>query len=270
MYVQGGVKVIFDLSRFDYTQELTDQLKKEHTRQVGELVNSGNRDNCETKKIKLFHGTSLRYFNDILLGGLQKRNITQRSNFEDEIKSNENLVYLTNKWHYWYAYKAVETLNKMDEANVNVPCYIECEVEVKNLIMDEDFFHSKYVKTKLKNCLKRHEQYMELKYDECISQYGTVAHIGDISRDNVISITILAGAKTFLKNFIVPSSQYQKDLLKWGSGKGKGQLKFMDLLELEDQKYDLTFQLEDIPSGYTVKDIILDEENDRYRLYFNK
>lgn len=262
--------MIFDLSKFDYTIELTDQLKKEHLRQVEELVNSNKRDNDETKTIKLFHGTSLRYFNDILLGGLQRRNITQRGNFEGEIKSNENLVYLTSKWHYWYAYKAYETLFNNNENDKNVPCYIECEVPVKNLVMDEDFFHSKYVKTKLKNCLRRHEQYLELKYDECLSQYGTVAHIGDIPRDKVISITILAGTKTFINNFINPKSQYQKDLIKWGSGKGKGSLKFMDLLELEDQKYDLTFQLEDIPSGYTVKDILLDEENDRYRLYFNK
>jgi hypothetical protein len=270
MYIQGGVELIFDLSKFDYTQELTGQLKREHSRQVAELVNSGNKDNDKIKTVKLFHGTSLHYFNDILLGGLQRRNITQKSNFEDKIKSNENLVYLTSKWHYWYAYKAVETLNNKNENNMNVPCYIECEVPVQDLVIDEDFFHSKYIETKIKNCVKRHEQYLELKYDECLSQYGTVAHIGDISRENVVSITILAGTKTFINNFINPKSQYQKDLIKWGSGKGKGHLKFMDLLELEDQKYDLTFQLQDIPIGYTVRDILLDKENDRYRLYFNK
>lgn len=55
--------------------------------------------------ITLYHGTTTRYLNNIIQNGLTPRKVNQVNNFV-EVPSNEELVYLTTKWHYWYAYNA--------------------------------------------------------------------------------------------------------------------------------------------------------------------
>jgi len=259
----------YDLTQIDFKKEITQQLKVMYIEKVEAMLK--NKEVASVgEKLILFHGTSLHYFNDILMYGLLRRNITGVSNFGEKIKSNENSVYLSKKWHYWYAYNSYNNLLNNGIKDMNIPCYIECEVPVSSLVPDEDFFHSKYVLNKIKTCLKEDKQFLELKYDECLNHYGTVAHLGNIQRDDIVAITILANEKLFLKNFIDYKCQYYKDLQKWGNGKGKGVLKFIDLLKLEDDKYNLTFQLKDVPAGNIIDGIKLNKEQDKYVLHFNK
>lgn len=260
----------FDLTKLDFSLELTQQLKKQHYDIVNEMIKTGAKDNEDNKKITLFHGTSLKYFNNILLMGLQPRDVTRVSNYKDELSSIEGLVYLTSKWHYWYAFNTVNRIRESGDEEINIPCYVDIEVSSNDLILDEDFFHSRYVLNAIKNCARRHSPVLELSYEECISQYATIAHIGAIPKEKITNLTILASAETMNKNFINPNSQYMKDLKKWANGRGKGKLRKMDLFEIEDHKYNLIFNLKDIPHGYIIDKIQFDREMDTYRLSFNK
>lgn len=111
----------------------------------------------------LYHGTSSKYLSDILKNGLQPRIYTNNSNYdEDSNPSNEQLVYLTSHWHYFYAFmttnfnktryseahnidfEAEMTYDEMTEYEAyyrmtgDVPIIIEVEVPVEFLTFDED------------------------------------------------------------------------------------------------------------------------------------
>jgi hypothetical protein len=258
------MKMIFDLSRLDLDREITEQLAQQHFKQVEDMMVSGKRENTEEKPISLFHGTSLYHINKILIDGVLPINETSISNYEGNLKSNVNLVYLTSKWHYQYAYYTFAKLNNEGKVaeDMNFPCYVECKIPYSELVIDEDFFHSKYILQKLRRCLVRGEKEMEVTVEECLNHYGTVAHLGRIKRKNIESFTILANLPLFLENFIDSKSQYQKDVQKWGKGRGKGELRFLDLLKLEDDKYNLTFEMKNIPEGCIITKFIKKNDNE--------
>lgn len=246
----------FDLTLIDFSKDVPDQLKKQHYQIVNRMLKEGLHDNDDDKKITLFHGTDLSNINSILYSGLETSGETNKNNYEGDLKSNEGLIYLTNKWHYWYAYKALEQSFKNSDNKYRIPCYIECTVPASKLIMDEDFVHSMYVKNRLKTCLKKRQHIFELTYVECLNQYGTVAHLGKVERKDIIAFTVLFNVDLFKRNFIDEKSQYQKDLQKWGHGKGKGSLKLIDLFRLEDDKENLTFNLKGLPENSVITEII--------------
>lgn len=249
----------FDLSLLDFTKEIADQLRKQHYQNINNMIKEGLLDNDDNKKVTLFHGTDFSNINSILYNGLETSGQTNRNNYEGELKSHEELIYLTNKWHYWYAYKALEQAFKDNEhegEHAHMPCYIECSVPASKLVMDEDFIHSMYVKNRIKTCLKKKQSILELTYEESLNQYGTVAHFGKIERKDIVSFTVLSNIDLFFKNFINEKSQYQKDLQKWGNGKGKGSLKLLDLFRLEDDAQNLTFPLKDIPEKSVITEYI--------------
>jgi hypothetical protein len=264
--------LIFDLYQIDFRKEAVEQLKEQYHRKVSHMVENGIRDSKDERKILLYHGTSLYYLNVILLNGLQPRGTTDRNNFKS-LESNEHLVYLTNKWHYFYA--SVAHSNLIEEGkgipDWNIPCYIEVEVPYKDLIIDEDFFHSHYVLGTLKNCIKKRERYMELNANESLTKYATVGHIGTVTREMIKSFTVLANILKFHDGFEDKNSQYQKDLEHWGHGKGRGILAFEDLLQIEDDSMNLTFFLKDLPKDYIVtKFIPSDDEEKKFKLYFGR
>lgn len=209
----------------------------------------------------LYHGSSVDKLNNILLNGLLSRSKTNNSNFKGDLVSNENLVYMTNKWHYFYAYNAIsEDLDEPTTGHLpKIPCYIEAKVPKKFLVHDEDFFHSKYMLNKIKNCIKKNQRYLEVTWEESLAQYATVAVLEEVKREWFFSFTILLDMEKFFNNFISPNSQYAKDLRKWGEGKSKGKLKFMDLVELEDSEKNTTYFLKDIPKNYIITDAFINE-----------
>lgn len=263
--------LIFDLSKLDLKAEITVQLRKQYVEMVNVILNSPRNDN-KGQPITLFHGTSLYNINQILLNGLIPSNESRISNYDENIKSVDGLVYLTNKWHYWYAKKACDTLKDKEQSQneLNFPCYFDCTVDKCDFILDEDFFHSLYMKNKIKKLLRHESRYMTVTAEECLTYYGTVAYLGKIPRKNIKNFTILASAKTFHDNFINQDCQYAHDLKKWASGKGKGQLLKKDLFYLEDHKYNLMFMMQDIPDDTFIERIIFNKEEDKYSLVLKK
>lgn len=260
------------LDSLDYNDELTKQLKKQHLEGIEDYKNTIT-DVNESDYIMLYHGTTLSNLNEILLNGILPRNTTGKSNFTGDILSNENLVYMTNKWHYFYAYNASE--NEKNEQVIEnslgyLPCYVEARVPKALLVEDEDFFHSRYVSNKLKNCIKKNNNYFELTGEECLAQYGTVAVLEDIKREWLFSFTVIADLDIFHKNFISPKSQYAKDLSSWARGRSKGKLKFIDLVELEDSYRNITYWMKDIPDNHIISDAFINERTNQLSLVINK
>ncbi|PLS19538.1 hypothetical protein CVD28_03730 [Bacillus sp. M6-12] len=250
----------FDLTKIDFSKEITDQLKEQYHEMVRYMVDTNESDNNNNGYVTLFHGTNLKRLNTILLSGLVPSHITGINNFEGELKSNEHLVYLTRKWHYWYAfqtymnYRMEETEDNRDI--YNIPCYVEVRVPENKLIIDEDFFHSTYIKNRIKTAIKKHKTELEVSYEECLNQYATVAYMGKIERKDIVSFTLLVNINLFRKNFIEEKSLYMRDLEKWSQGKGKGKLSLEDLFRLEDDPANLTFMMKDIPKDNIITEFV--------------
>lgn len=276
----------FDLSVLDYEKDLTIQLKEQFHYQVARMVKGNRRENKSLRKISLFHGTIFKYLNSILLDGMVPRDISNLGgNFHDDVKSNPNLVYLTDKWHYMYAQNAMtkdaELVGGDDMPIDSFPCYVEVEVREQDLIIDEDFFHSQYVMKKITRCLEKREYELKLTALECLDNYGTVAHIGSIDHCNVVSFTIMANVKAFTENMMAPTSKYVAELNQWGAGKGKGSLSLLELSELEvkgdEIESNLTFWMKDVRRHYQDVALIASFEEKKpdepgvgnYRIRFN-
>lgn len=71
---------------------------------IDEIRENAQKDN---ETITLYHGTTTDRLNSILKKGLLPRKETDIDNWEwndDNENSIENVVYLSNKWHYFYAF----------------------------------------------------------------------------------------------------------------------------------------------------------------------
>ncbi len=251
--------MIYDLSLLNFEEEITSQLKYQHSLMTEQLLKEKSFLNAINKEyVTLYHGTSVENLNGILLNGFLIREKSNISNFKEDIESNKNLIYLTNKWHYFYAFNAYLNSSKEDKMNYfDLPCYVEVKVPKYLLVEDEDFFFSLYVKNKLKKCIKQNKRYLELSWEESLAQYGTVAVLGDIDRKYLVSFTILADMDILYTNFISENSQYQKELANWAKGKGKGKLKSMELVALEDSPKNITYWMKDVPEGHIIREIFL-------------
>lgn len=215
--------------------EALQQLKKEYMddiRQINieERKKTANQNDC----ITLYHGTTTAHINSILQKGLLPRQHTGLSNWEHLMDSIENVTYLTNKWHYFYAINAQMEYEKKHGASGirnTFPCYIECKVPKDLLVMDEDFLLTNYMANRIKSAVKRQKV---LEYDpmECLKEYGTVGVLGEIPPSMIVSFTVLGSPKT-IKYFLDKNSQYMKDWHRWQQGKGKGKVKLRQLWEKE-------------------------------------
>lgn len=83
------------------------------------------------KKIILYHGTSARYEDAIRRDGLLPRNKTGNSNWDGDVISKEDLVYLTDAYPVYFALNAVD-----DKDDLLV---VEVSVLESALYPDEDF-----------------------------------------------------------------------------------------------------------------------------------
>lgn len=81
----------------------------------------------------LYHGTSTEYLDTILRDGLQPRRITgQSGNYDREVPSNADFVYLSDAYPAYYATGAVQAENAD-------PAILAVEIDVDDLYPDEDF-----------------------------------------------------------------------------------------------------------------------------------
>ena len=81
--------------------------------------------------IKLYHGTNVQNAKRILKEGLKDRIKSKRKNWEGDVESQSEFVYLTRAYPFYYAMNAAKSGN---EASV-----LLVEVDTKDLYPDEDF-----------------------------------------------------------------------------------------------------------------------------------
>ena len=197
---------------------------------------SGAKEPWDT--VTLHYGTTSRHLNAILKNGLKPRLLTNENNFE-HVPSNEEMVYLTTKWHYWYAYHAneeslkksvgegryeEEPITKLWNETSDFPMYLTCEVPVESLTLDEDVVYQRDIKKKIREgIIKRPE---DITVEDCLEQ-GTVACLEPLPLVQIDSITILGSSK--LRDNLI-DGEYGEEMRKWFRGLGTGDLTETELL----------------------------------------
>lgn len=191
--------------------------------------------------VTLYHGTTTRHLNSILQHGLTPRMVNQNSNFE-EVPSNEELVYMTTRWHYWYAYNANEqSLTKqvgeeryeMEEVEdlwretEDIPMYIACEVPRELLTLDEDVVYQYNIRKGMSDgSIQRPE---DITLEMCLEQ-GTVASLAPITLEYINEIVILGNVD--FRNYLLDGS-YGQDVSNWFKGLGLGYTDMWEIIMLE-------------------------------------
>lgn len=191
--------------------------------------------------ITLYHGTTSKNVNDIIENGLTPRKTNLRNNFV-EVPSNEELVYLTTKWHYWYAYNAnqkslieqvglerynSEPISYLWNETSDFPMYISCEVPVELLTIDEDVVYQNEIRKALRNGQITTPKDISLEFS--LSQ-GTVASLLPILPEYINEFIIL-GSPNFREYLL--EGQYGIDASNWFRGLGTGQSDVLELNLLE-------------------------------------
>jgi len=238
--------------------ESLQELKKEYMDSVRQInIEERQKASNPDDYVTLYHGTTTAYLNSILRNGLLPRIHTGLSNWERTMNSIDNVTYLTNKWHYFYAinaqmeYEGKQKTSIHQRTRTSFPCYIECRVPRDLLVIDEDFILTNYMLKKIKNSVKRKK---DLEYDpmECLAEYGTVGVLGEIPPSMMISFTVLGEPKT-IEYILDANSQYMKDWHKWQQGKGKGKIKLKQLWEKEaESNLNGTWWTHQLKKGYFV------------------
>lgn len=225
--------------------ETIDKLKeqiKDYTRKKKESF-TGVEEPWET--VTLYHGTTTRYLNEILRKGITPRKENQKNNFI-EVPSNDELVYLTTKWHYWYAYNAnqqslkelvgeerfnSEAIESLWNETSDFPMYIECEVPVELLTLDEDVVYQYKIKKGVRN--REIKSAEDITVEMCLEQ-GTIASMDTILPEYISSITILGNPdyQDYLLN-----GNYGVDASNWFRGLGIGACDPEELRWIESTKY---------------------------------
>lgn len=259
------------------TNDLFNQLKESfmyqaRTFNIEELDKHADQD----KTITLYHGTNTYRLNSILKDGIRPRNETGFNNWEkEEALANEDIVYLTNKWHYWYAYNSVDAVltekygpewSQHDDTRwwvtgKIVPIYLSVEVPIHYLTIDEDILYSRYIKDKINRAVKKGiDLDLAVTWEDCLAHHGTVGVRGGIRREWIKGIHILGDPKLYT-SLMGDKQLYYKDVMKWFDGKGKGKLKPKELRDIE-KRYQYTGYVptDAIPEEYLVSQCYYNEE----------
>lgn len=282
-FEQNDLISIEDYHTADGKFEITHYFRDLHKKMLETLdPEEMKKESKEKGTVTLFHGTTTAHLNSILNNGLLPRAETKNDNWNEIHSSAENVIYLTNKWHYFYAYKATSAYMEKrakDEGREadpwwvtweTIPCYIECEVPKSLLVPDEDFFHSRYVSQKIQSAIKKNKGSIELSWEESLAHYATVGVVGGIPTKYIKSFSIL-GELELQKELMYDKSPYQKDLTKWGTGKGKGNVKLLDLMKREDSSLkNGTWLMNQIPKDAMIGQIGLNPKTNTIAIAFKK
>lgn len=191
--------------------------------------------------VTLFHGTTTRHLNSILQHGLTPRMENQVSNFDD-VPSNEELVYLTTRWHYWYAYNAnqqsiirqvgeerfdKEEIEDLWRETGDLPMYISCEVPRELLTLDEDVVYQYNIRKGMKE--GRIQKPEDITVEMSLEQ-GTVASLTPIGLEYINEIVILGNGE--YRSHLLDGS-YGADASNWFKGFGLGDTDMWELIWLE-------------------------------------
>lgn len=195
--------------------------------------------------ITLYHGTTSRYLNTIIREGLTSRSLNKRNNFT-EVPSNEELVYLTNRWHYWYAFNANqeslieqvgeerfknESLQDLWAETSDFPMYVTVEVPVELLTLDEDVVYQYNIKKGLRDGTFKNPT--DISVEDCLAQ-GTVASLTAISPEYISDFGII-GSEKFRDDLL--NGQYGADASRWFKGLGLGSSDLMEIMVAESMNY---------------------------------
>lgn len=206
----------------DGQYDVIDVLKREYKQWVKRLIreNEGKelfRPASKKDMVRVYHGTSSYHLFDILTYGLKPRSMTSQSNWSiihkgEDLASIDEVVYVTTKWHYYYASVTAR------RQNGTIPCVIAFDIPKAVLIPDEDSFHSAFSRERFwKYFYSNGEAPFHLSGEESLSSYYTAGVPLGIPASYIKEVTIL-GDEEGLSEILSPGSPYEKDLTKWASG----------------------------------------------------
>ena len=252
--------------------------------------------NKPNDKIILYHGTTTAHLKDILKDGIKPRIYTNKSNYKEEHRSANNLVYLTDKWHYMYAYNVTEYFSK----NIHgvdyewwkhkdiLPMYIKVKVPKERLTLDEDIVYSDFFKnkvnkikeqqknnenakigftiTKIDKVIDENNHVLGFDWNDSLKHYRTVGYLGIIKPKYIEEIVIL-GDLPFLIKTCMSGSDYYLDYKDIMHGKESSRIKNNDTMKRLENKSPLNYTI--IPKKHKnieKMNLIFDEEANRFKL----
>lgn len=195
--------------------------------------------------VTLYHGSTTGFLNNILRNGILPRKYSLYHNFKEN-PSNEHLVYLSNKWHYWYAYHAnkeslirkvgqerydTENIRNLWNETSEFPMYIICDVPKELLTLDEDIVYQYDIKHKIRSGYIKDPT--DISISECLTQ-GSIASLKPIDPLFINEIIIL-GSPEYREELL--EGQYGKEVNNWFNGWGMGELTSDGLTNYEVMKY---------------------------------
>lgn len=260
-------------------REIMKKLKLDYIESIKSLDLPPVEEGEET--VTLYHGTSSIYLPNILKEGLKPRSATGIDNWSHLTPSIPNVVYLTNKWHYFYAVNAAtdtyyqvygdnwSSIDGFDDIVEYYPCYIKLEVPRSRLILDEDIFLSNYFEGVVDDCKQRNKEII-LDPIDAIANYGTVGYLGAIPPEYIKGFGIIANKK-IMAMCVFQGEQYAKDYEIWQTGKGLGVLSLKDLEKLEfslplNKYYDVSL----LPKNKEVTGVKVNFKSNQVKLKFQK
>lgn len=222
--------------------------------------------------ITLYHGTTSKHLNSIIRDGLTPRILNKQNNFV-HVPSNQELVYLTNKWHYWYAFNAnqqslieqvgeerymKESIEELWKETSDFPMYVTIEVPVEVLTLDEDVVYQLPIRKGLMNGTIKEPT--DISLETCLAQ-GTVASLVSIPPEWISNFGII-GSEDFRDGLL--DGQYGADAHGWFSGFGIGETDILSIFVSETTNYnekntllEMLYPPEKMPY---VRDIRLEDE----------
>lgn len=225
-----------------------------------------NKLTSKNDTITLYHGTSSHLIPEILANGLRPRKATGANQWEHVGSSIHDLVYLTNKWHYFFALNtATDYYDEVFGEHWGIPdidlpaypCYIEVDVPLASLTLDEDIFMSAY----MQDLYEKHDgnpaPYATV--EGALENYGTLAHIGAIPPSAIKSFTILGNKQVMLYCI---EGEYHDDYIHWQKGLGLGKLSLQHIKKWEmslagNKTYDVAL----LPKNKRIIDVQVDKHS---------
>lgn len=215
----------------------------------------------DEKLVRLYFPTILQELNTFLALGIQSESVNFDSITGEEVSYDKFSIELTDKWHLFQATNLANlyVLNEHGEDALldpnlqwwnsyeTMPCMVEVMIPESFLIpsmshlnfMDEHSINKKNVSWK-----------------DSLIKHGTVATIGHIPRDWIVSFTVMGDGKFLFDQFLNPNSPYMKDYEQWKSCGVKGKVQPRELLhKIQESPMIGTWYMEQMPELFILKEV---------------